>query len=193
MRNIMSLKSSSVPILGLLTWRPMAGYELKQQIQDSLGNFWSESFGQIYPQLRLLNDTKLIEEIPDNKPSGKLKNTYAITQAGRDALKEWISLAPASRPPRDELLLKVFFATEGDWQNVREHCQIAREEAVARLQNYQSISRRLDAMKTQQSRIPYWRMTLKMGISESRNFISWCDETLSEFQSIPTSNEETEE
>jgi len=41
-------------VLGLLSIRPMSGYDLKQVIESSTRNFWSESYGQIYPVLREL-------------------------------------------------------------------------------------------------------------------------------------------
>lgn len=159
----------------------MAGYEIKREIQQSLGNFWSESFGQIYPQLRLLSEAGLIEVVPDNQLTGKAKNIFAITEPGREALRNWISETPSNRPPRNELLLKVFFASEGDWQAICDHCRHAREEAVARLRKYQSIQRRIDTAKAHQGKARYWRMTLRMGIAEAQTFIAWCDETLREF------------
>ena len=160
----------------------MAGYEMKQEIQGSLGNFWSESFGQIYPQLRSLSEAALIEIVPGEQSTRKAKNTYAITEAGRAALRDWISNAPATRPPRDELLLKVFFASEGDRQSVCHHCRKAREEAVAQLRKYQTIGNQIDALKSHQDKVKYWRMTLRMGIADAQTFIAWCDETLLEFQ-----------
>lgn len=178
---IKPLTSSSIPILGMLTWRPMAGYEIKREIQGSLENFWSESFGQIYPQLRLLREAGLIEIAPSEQTAGKTKNVYAITNAGREALKEWISDAPSNRPPRNELLLKVFFASEGDRLAICDHCRHAREKAVTRLRKYQSIERRIATAKADQGKARYWRMTLKMGIAEAQTFITWCDETLREF------------
>ncbi len=165
----------------MLTWRPMTGYEIKREIQASLGNFWSESFGQIYPQLRSLSEAGLIKIMSDEQPAGKVKNTYAITDSGRAALRGWISNAPSNRPPRDELLLKVFFASEGELQAVRDHCRKAREDAVARLHKYLAIEKRIDSVKNHQDKAKYWRMTLKMGIAEARTFIAWCDETLREF------------
>lgn len=178
----MPLSSSSIPILGLLTWRPLSGYELKREIEGSLKNFWSESFGQLYPQLHALNKAGLIERAPSETQSNRAKKAYRITKAGRDALSDWIAKDPVSRPPRDELLLKVFFASEGDWQVVRDHCRKAREEAVATLRKYEAIEDKLRALKKHQDKAKYWRMTLRLGISQTREFISWCDETLSEFR-----------
>ena len=41
-------------LLGMLSLGPMSGYEIRQPIEESIGNFWRESFGQIYPTLKRL-------------------------------------------------------------------------------------------------------------------------------------------
>jgi len=188
----MALTPSSMPILGMLTWRPMAGYEIRQEIQGSIGNFWSESFGQIYPQLRILSEAGLIKILPGEQSTGQSKKTYEITDTGRQALRDWIARDPVNRPPRDELLLKVFFAPEGDRQRVRDHIKKARDEAVARLRTFQVIETQLQKLTAHQDKSRFWRMTLKLGISDAQTFIAWCDEALAEFRDENT-NENTDE
>ena len=185
----MALTPSSMPILGLLTWRPMAGYEIKQEIQGSIGFFWSESFGQIYPQLRMLSEAGLIKILPGEQSTSHTKKTYEITDAGRQALSDWITKQPVNRPLRDELLLKVFFAPEGDRQQVRDHIQKAQDEAIARLQTFEAIEKQLQQLKDHQDKAKFWRMTLKLGISDAKTFIAWSDEALAEFQDEPTDKE----
>ena len=46
--------SGSEVLLGLLTIEPMSGYDLGQIIRTSVGHFWRESYGQIYPNLKSL-------------------------------------------------------------------------------------------------------------------------------------------
>ena len=41
-------------VLAMLSLGPRSGYDIQQQIQRTLGHFWSESHGQIYPTLRKL-------------------------------------------------------------------------------------------------------------------------------------------
>ena len=38
----------------MLNLRPMSGYQLRLTIRRTIGNFWQESFGQIYPALRTM-------------------------------------------------------------------------------------------------------------------------------------------
>ncbi len=52
--------SSSEVLLGLLTIEPMSGYDLGQLIRISVGHFWRESYGQIYPNLKKLASDGLV-------------------------------------------------------------------------------------------------------------------------------------
>ena len=49
----MKMEGGATPnaLLGLLSLRPMSGYDIRQVISESIGYFWSESYGQIYPGL----------------------------------------------------------------------------------------------------------------------------------------------
>ncbi|MFW6201785.1 MAG: hypothetical protein ACOC8B_04355 [Gemmatimonadota bacterium] len=38
-------------LLGVLAGGPKTGYEIKRMIDESIGHFWSESYGRIYPGL----------------------------------------------------------------------------------------------------------------------------------------------
>lgn len=178
----MTLKRSSIPLLGLLTWRPMSGYELKQEIEGSLENFWSESFGQLYPHLRDLNQAGLIEQVDASVRDSRAKRTYAITDEGRRALQHWLSEPPTARPPRNELLLKVFFASEGDTTDILAHCRQARTDAIATLQRYKIIDEQLAGLAKETTKARYWHMTLQFGIGQTKSLISWCNATIEELE-----------
>ena len=51
----MELSSTAYVILGMLSWRPMSGYEIKALVDRSTRFFWAASYGQIYPELRKLS------------------------------------------------------------------------------------------------------------------------------------------
>ncbi len=78
-------------ILGLLTHQPMSGYDIKQFLASLGWLVGSPSFGAIYPALHtLLKDGLVTVEVLsyENKPPRKI---YTITQAGEQALHEWIN------------------------------------------------------------------------------------------------------
>ncbi|PYI52519.1 PadR family transcriptional regulator [Paenibacillus flagellatus] len=53
----MRTNKSYYALLGLLAFGPHSGYDVKRRIEQQLSHFWSESYGQIYPNLK-----KLVEE-----------------------------------------------------------------------------------------------------------------------------------
>ena len=48
-------------VLGLLSLGPRSGYDIKTVVDRSTRFFWAASYGQIYPELRRLEDEGLIE------------------------------------------------------------------------------------------------------------------------------------
>lgn len=101
-------------ILGFLTLGPMSGYDIKKLIEDSVANFWSESFGQLYPALRWLTQEGLIEKNEAPSEGGRPRHVYSINDREREALTSW-QREPTEPPPlRIELLLKLFFGARTD-------------------------------------------------------------------------------
>jgi len=72
-------------ILGLLRQRALYGYEIKQIIEDHMGDWTSIAFGSIYFALDKLAEEGFIEKIgveqQGKRPS---RSVYEITQSGRD-------------------------------------------------------------------------------------------------------------
>src|SRR5713101_7891444 len=90
-------------VLGMLTMKPMSGYDIRATIAESIAFFWTESYGQIYPTLKRLARDKLVTRRTE-KAGGRERHIYAITAEGRDALADWIAKPAQPRPPRNELL-----------------------------------------------------------------------------------------
>lgn len=104
----MTLNGTACVILGMLRVRPMSGYEIKQAVDQSTRFFWAASYGQIYPELRRLEQEGLIEG--EQAPRGARKRiVYTLTPAGEQALKDWLQEPPAPPELRFEGLLKLFF------------------------------------------------------------------------------------
>lgn len=169
-------------ILGLLTWGPMTGYELKSTLESSVGNFWSESFGQIYPELRRLAENGLVTSSSEGEETGKSRRRYAITEAGRDALKNWLAESPKHRPPRNELLLKIFFARQGNLDDVVGYVEETRRLYMSR---QAALEKKEDALKVKfqgHPALPFWLMTIRNGKYSYAATVAWCDETIEELK-----------
>jgi len=95
-------------ILGLLAWQSRTGYEIKQVTDRSTRFFWGASYGQIYPELRRLEDAGLVDS--REEPRGRVpRRVYSLTEAGRRAVDGWLAEVDESYEIRDEGLLKLFF------------------------------------------------------------------------------------
>jgi len=99
-----------LPFLALLAESPRHGYELKQAFDQRFGAALPPlNGGQVYTTLQRLERDGLISGngVPDD---GRQKRVYELTQAGRDALTEWVSEPAAPTRLRDEFFLKLVLA-----------------------------------------------------------------------------------
>ncbi|CAN5197629.1 hypothetical protein BH20ACT8_BH20ACT8_00750 [soil metagenome] len=69
-------------ILGVLKERAVHGYELRKQLVQRLGFFWTVSFGSLYPTLRRLEKRGAIEKVRSTDPGTRRKQAYRITPNG---------------------------------------------------------------------------------------------------------------
>jgi PadR family transcriptional regulator AphA len=120
------LSATAKVILGMLAARPRSGYEIKQLVDSSARFFWAASYGQIYPELKKLEQAGLIAG-DDSSQGARQRTTFKLTAKGRRAAREWISGPPEVLETRDEGLLMLFFAGSIEPQRAAE---IARERAA---------------------------------------------------------------
>src|SRR6188472_1372269 len=92
-------------VLGLLARRPSTGYELTQTFDRSLRTSWHARHSQIYPELAKLEAANLVEVVGHGARRSK---TYAITEAGREELRQWLVDAEPDRSQRSESGLRLF-------------------------------------------------------------------------------------
>ena len=103
-----SLSPTARVILGLLSFEPRTGYDIKQVTDRSTRFFWGASYGQIYPELRRLEAAGLVES--REEPRGQVpRRVYRLTEDGRRAFESWLSEPGDQYEVRDEGLLKLFF------------------------------------------------------------------------------------
>ena len=173
-------KPSQYALLGLLSRGPHSGYDLKKQIESSIGHFWRESYGQIYPNLKDLEQSGLATSELERQEGRPDKNVYTITERGREALKRWLEQPPNPTPPRNELLLKLFFAHHVSPDQAAAHVEGYKQRFAEDLETYKGIERWLETEHAGHPALPYWLMTLSYGRLEAEALLKWSDETLSD-------------
>lgn len=121
------LTTTSYAVMSLLdTFGEATPYELKQTLEHTIENFWPVPHTTFYDEPARLAKAGYLTHSQEH--GGRRRKRYALTDAGREALRAWAD-APGAPPSqyRDEGLLKVFagadpqavFAGRGAWHRAK--------------------------------------------------------------------------
>jgi PadR family transcriptional regulator AphA len=175
--------SSMEVLLGLLTIESMSGYDLGQTIRESIGHFWNESYGQIYPNLKMLAAEGSVTAKIEKKKGKPDRHIYSITQKGRERLANWLAVPPQPEVPRNEMLLKLFFGTQVSPDIPIGYLKRMIESERAALERFRQIHAAISKNR-QYPDTPYWKMAARFGEIEMEAHLRWADETLAELKKI---------
>src|SRR3989440_3413347 len=157
-------------ILGMIAFGRRTGYDIKTFVDRTTRYFWAASYGQIYPELKRLEDQGLVRGRPE-PTGGRARTVYELTSAGEAALRDW--LASDEEPLyelRDEGMLKLFFSDslpERRIENIRA-MRTRQERKLAQLRAIESHAKEGP---------PGAYLTLQLGIGSTEWFIEWCAAT----------------
>jgi len=96
-------------ILGLLKERPMHGYELRKQLGQKLGLFWTVSFGSLYPTLRRLEKRGAVAKLTAEPQTSRRKQEYRITDVGEREFLELIEEGAGNGVEHEKFSLRLAF------------------------------------------------------------------------------------
>lgn len=170
----MSIKSA---ILGILSWKPSTGYELKKIFEDSSFMYWSGNNNQIYKALMIMeNEELVVSEVihQDNSPSKKI---YTITEEGLEELKKWLVSSP--EVPEIKKTFLVQFAWSDMLSNEELKELLSKYESEIKLQLIMQMEKNRRAIhspnrSTREGLI--WEMISENIISTYNNELNWVHE-----------------
>lgn len=171
--------------LGMLAIEPnKSGYDIRKAIESSVGYFWGESYGQIYPALKRLAADGLI--VPSSPPAKQRRQEYSITEAGRACLQEWLALPFQNDPPRNEFLLKLFFSGDAAPGVAMAHIRELNARNRSSLATMQHIETLSHTVNTGNPRLRYWMLTLGLGIAMTHAALEWGERSLASLEAEDT-------
>jgi DNA-binding PadR family transcriptional regulator len=170
-------------LLGLLSITPMSGYDMKKFTDISLGYFWSENYGHIYPILKKLEKEGLIGKHTERTRGKPDRNVFRLTAKGEKELDAWLGLPAEKHPIRDEFLLKLFFGGRIPRAAVEEKLLKEREQIEAYLAELKALETRVSADYAGKEDLPYWLMTLDFGKAFAKMIRDWCGDCLVKLKS----------
>jgi PadR family transcriptional regulator AphA len=149
------------------------GWQITQAVDRSTRFFWSASRGGVYPELRKLESAGLLKATDD--PKGEvIRHNYRVTDAGRAALREWLtSTTPGAFELRSEDLLRLFFSA--DLTN-DEQLTILRKIRAGHENQLEELNR-ISKPAAETLGAPNQRVVLDYGIALHTSAANWCLET----------------
>jgi len=171
-------------LLGVLNYRPMNGYQIKQFMESSTAHFWHAKLSQIYMTLKTLEEEALIISHIEPQSDKPDRRVYTITDAGRAAMRAWLlTLMTELEPTKEPLLLKLFFSAQLDKQTVITQLEVQRALFVKLSALYQEdVATRIENVAKEQPQLRrdavLWEATRRLGELSTELYIRWLDETI---------------
>ena len=156
-------------ILGMIALGRQTGYDIKQFVDQSTRHFWAASYGQIYPELRRLEEQGLISGQPQPR-GGRARTVYTLTPAGEAAFTDWLDDTDEQLPfeVRAEGMLKLFFSDAGTPEQRLRNLRAMRD-------THQRTLDQLEALHDKPADMPTGpKLTLELGIGLHSLVVEWC-------------------
>ena len=99
-------------ILGLLSWRPLTGYDIKKMFAGSTALYWSGNNNQIYTTLIKLYKNELVSRRIEQQEDSPPRKIYSITAKGKTELKEWLRSEPEAPQLKNTFLIQLAWADQ---------------------------------------------------------------------------------
>jgi DNA-binding PadR family transcriptional regulator len=161
----------------------MSGYDIGLSIRASVGYFWNESYGQIYPNLKKLEAGGFASAKTERQKGKPDRRIYSITKTGRERLAKWLAVPPQPEVPRNELLLKLFFAAQVGPGIPIGYLERMAESERATLDQIKRAHEEIGKNK-QYPDAPYWKMAARFGELELEAHLRWAAETVAELKKM---------
>jgi len=180
----MSLKHA---LLGFLSFGPATGYDLKNQMEQSVQHFWHADLSQIYRTLDAMREEDWVDKTVEQQESRPPRHVYSIQEPGREELQRWLAEPLEDLPTvHNPFLLKVFFGGVLGPDAVADHLRRHQALHEGRLDCLREFEQMLPAQLEEYNlddHIPYILATLKLGRKMSETYVEWCEETIQQLKS----------
>jgi len=138
------LTTTSYAVLAVLALRDHSTYDLAKQMRLSLHYFWPRAESNVYAEPKRLVRAGLA--ISREEWTGDRRRTiYAITDAGRAALADWLASPGNDQRYESEAVLRLFFGENGSLANMLASIRAIGENATAARAHWQEIADLYDA------------------------------------------------
>ncbi len=176
----MDLRSA---ILGLLSWKPSSGYDLKGIISDSDVFYWSGNNNQIYKCLLELLHEGLVTYQVQLQESLPAKKIYSITDPGLSALRRSLLEAPEIPELHKSFLIQLAWAEILSDEEVLALLEKYADEIANRLRMYQAQAARSGGSPDRSKREKFlWKRIAENFSAAYQTELDWVHQTQQELR-----------
>jgi PadR family transcriptional regulator, regulatory protein AphA len=165
-------------ILGLLSWKPSSGYDLKRIISDSEVFYWSGNNNQIYKSLIELQKEGLVTHQIQLQESLPAKKIYTITEKGLSELSQSLQAAPQVPELHKGFLIQLAWAEMLSDEEILSLLEKYKDEIASRLRMYQAQAARPGSSPDRSKREKYiWKRITENLINAYQTELDWVCQT----------------
>jgi DNA-binding PadR family transcriptional regulator len=168
------LSNTAAAVLGMVVLGARSGYDVRRAAERSVRFFWSLGPPQIYAELKRLEAAGLITGRDDARGE-RSRRVFAATDAGREALRRWLTDdEPGALELRDPELLRLFFADAVDRQDALARVARMRRRSEQALEQFR---REIEpaAARTRESGAEFPEHVAGFGRELHEFIVGWCD------------------
>jgi PadR family transcriptional regulator AphA len=176
----MELRSA---ILGLLSWKPASGYELKRIVSDSDVFYWSGNNNQIYTSLIELQKEGLVTFQVQLQESLPAKKIYSVTEKGLSELHQSLLATPEAPELHKNFLIQLALAEILPDEEILTLLEKYEDEITNRLLMVQNQARQPGSGPDRSKREKYiWKRIAENLINSYQVELAWVRQTRQEFR-----------
>jgi len=157
--------------MGMVLENELTGYDIKKEVENSIGNFYTVNYGRLYPALSKLADKGFLT-MREQMQGKRLKKYYKTTEIGRQAFLKWLSTPADPNTSWDSQLTQIFFYSELPKELREQRLQEYEFFVKQRLQQFEDIENVLSSGDISDK--DYFGIsTLYYGLQEAHNALRW--------------------
>ena len=158
-------------IMGMVLEKELTGYDIKKEVENSIGTFYKANYGRLYPALNKLTDKGYLT-MSEQMQGKRLKKYYKTTKQGKEAFLEWLSSPVDINMSGEVQLAQIFFYGELPKEIRDKRLQEYEFFVEQGLKQLQNIAKMLpdDGMDDKEY---FGISTLYYGLQTAHNTLSW--------------------
>lgn len=161
-------------MLGILSWKPSSGYEIKKIFEESSSMYWSGNNNQIYKTLIQLQDEGLVTNETEHQEGLPSKKIYTITKEGISELRDWVLSSPEAPEFKKPFLIQLAWSELISNQELFELLTKYENEIKMQLILHQEKAKRGKDYPNRSTREAFiWNMIDENILSSYRSELEW--------------------